>query len=330
MGGRSGPRFAVPLAIGSALLLSLFTVYLHAKELGRDYIDAYQIPRHLEMLAGHAGNPWQYRMLSAWIVEAAHQLCGALHLPQPLIVAFFAVRVLQEALMFVVAWRYWGALGLGGAETLMGLAVLGWSVSYSTHGSDLQFNTYFDVLFYLLAALAVLRGRVGWVVPITLLAALNRETSGFIPLLPVVAGWDAAPEARARALRVGLIGVAVWVIVFVGLRLAYGPQHLILPYGHRLGFDLLSYNLGRSRTWIQLLGTFSIVPVLALMAYRQWPAPLRRFFWLVVPAWFLVHWVGAVMEETRLLLVPMALVFVPGALLLLRGDAAAPRGAATA
>jgi hypothetical protein len=320
MGSRSGPRYAVPLAIGSALLLSLFTVYLHAKELGRAYIDEYQIPRHLAMLAGHAGNPWQYRMLSAWIVEAVHQLFTNLAWPQPFLLAFLAVRVAQETLMFLVAWRYWGALGLSSAEALMGLAVLGWSVSYSTHGSDLQFNTYFDVLFYLLAALAVLRGRAWWVVPITLLAALNRETSGFIPLLPLVADWG-APERRTGAIRVAAAGMAIYLAVFVGLRLAYGPQHLILPYGHKIGLDLLAYNLGRSRTWVQLMGTFNIVPVLALMAYARWPQTLRRFFWLVVPAWFLVHWVGAVMEETRLLLVPMALVFVPGALLLLRREA---------
>ena len=50
-------------------------------------------------------------------------------------------------------------------------------------GSDIQFNTFFDVTFYLLAGLCILQKRFVWIVPITLLAALNRETSGLIPFL---------------------------------------------------------------------------------------------------------------------------------------------------
>src|SRR5262245_26869968 len=315
MGERRESRLTAALVIGSSLLLSLFTVFLQAKAMGRAYVEAYQVPRHMALLSGTAGNPWQYRVLSAWVVEAVRLLFDALHVPHALIAAFVAVRVGQETLMFAVAWAYWRALGIAANPALLGIAILGWSVSYSNYGSDFQFNTYFDVLFYLLAGLAVVRGRWGWIVPITLLAALNRETSGFIPLLPLAAAWREAPAARARAMRVAAIALVVYAVVFVALRWAYGRQDLIVPYGHRPGLDLLSYNLRRARTWLQLVGTLSIVPILALRTYRSWPRTLRAFGWLLVPAWVAIHWVIAVMSETRLLLVPMALVLVPGALL---------------
>ena len=303
------------VVIGSSLLLSLFTAFLHSKAMGLAYVEAYQVPRHLALLSGTAGNPWQYRVFSAWMVEAVHHAFDLLHVPHSLIAACLAVRVGQETLMFAVAWVYWRALGVAAHPALVGIAILGWSVSYANYGSDFQFNTYFDVLFYLLAGLAVVRGRWMWIVPITLLAALNRETSGFIPLLPLAAAWREAPEVRARAIRVTAISLAVYAVVFVALRWAYGHQELIVPYGHRPGLDLLSYNLRRARTWVQLGGTLSIVPILSLLTYRSWPRTLRAFGWLLVPAWVAIHWVIAVMAETRLLLVPMALVLVPGALL---------------
>jgi hypothetical protein len=314
MAERRESRVTAALVIGSGLLLSLFTVFLHAKAMGRADVEAYQVPRHLALLSGTAGNPWQYRVFSAWVVEAVHRLFDALHVPHSLIAAFLAVRVGEETLMFAVGWAYWRALGIAANPALLGIAILGWSVSYANFGSDFQFNTYFDVLFYLLAGLAVVRGRGWWIVPITLFAALNRETSGFIPLLPLAAAWRDTPEARTRAIRVTAIALVVYTAVFVALRLAYGRQELIIPYGHEPGLDLLHYNVARARTWVQLVGTLSIVPILALMAYRAWPRTLRAFGWLLVPAWFAIHWVIAVISETRLLLVPMALVLVPGAL----------------
>jgi hypothetical protein len=90
---------------------------------------------------------------------------------------------------------------------------------------------------------------------------------------------------------------------------------LIIPYGHMPGIALFRYNAFRTATWRQFLATLGVVPFLALAGYRRWPASIRVFFWVVVTVWFLVHIVGAVMAESRLLLVPQALVFIPAALL---------------
>jgi hypothetical protein len=58
-----------------------------------------------------------------------------------------------------------------------------------------------------------------------------------------------------------------------------------------------------------------IVPLIALYGWRMWPPALRTFFRAVVPIWFVVHVVAAILAESQLLLVPRALVFIPGALL---------------
>jgi hypothetical protein len=157
-----------------------------------------------------------------------------------------------------------------------------------------------------------------------LLAALNRETSGLIPfLLLAVSVFVHREGAWRKVMPVFTSAFLIYVAVFVGLRLFYGSRELLVPYGHHPGLDLLQYNLFRMVTWRQLIATLSIIPFIAVIGYYRWPFHLQVFFWVIVPIWFLVHAVGSVMAETRLFLVPQAMVFIPGALLSL---ARAPLG----
>ena len=198
---------------------------------------------------------------------------------------------------------------------LLGIGGLAWSMRYSFHNIDVQFSTFFDVLFYLLAGWCIASGHLKWIVPVTLFAALNRETSALIPVLLLCMSLFAMEAgARRRVLPLALIATAIYVVVFVGLRASYGPQELLLAEGHSMGFDLLRYNLLRSTTWSELLVCLGVVPIAALCSYRHWPLQLRVSFWTIVPLWLVVHTLAAVLAEARLLLVPQALVFIPGAL----------------
>jgi len=202
------------------------------------------------------------------------------------------------------------------SNALIGMAVLAWGMSYSNYDSDLSFNTFFDIIFYLLAGLCILKGKFIWLIPITFLAALNRETSVLIPLLLLSVSIFVLPKgALQKTMPVFIIAVAIYAAVFIGLRLLYGKQEVVLPYGHYPGLDLLNYNLFRQATWQQLIATLSIVPIIAIIGYKKWSLPLRVFFWVIVPIWFIVHAFSAVMAETRLFLVPQAMVFIPAALL---------------
>ena len=109
----------------------------------------------------------------------------------------------------------------------------------------------------------------------------------------------------------------LFVAVFLDLRWLYPGRPLYVPYKHPPGFPLFLYNISRQFTWEQLFKTLGLLPMLGLLAFGSWPRLWRWFFLTVCPIWFLIHSFASVMAETRLFLVPQALVFIPGALFLL-------------
>lgn len=301
-----------------ALALGLFTTLQYVSMRGLDYLEQDQLARHQAVLAGNAGDPWQYRIFSAYLVQGALDVSQSLAIPHPVATAFIACRVSLDTLILLLAYAYYRRLGLTLPAALLGMALLAWGMSYSHFDSDLQFSTFFDILFYLLAGLLILQQRFLWIIPLTALAALNRETSGLIPFLLLVVALFALPRpSRRRTLLIFAAAFGLYLAIFTGLRLAYGAQTPILPYGHTAGLDLLGYNLLRPVTWSRLVATFSIIPLVALIGWSRWSQPLRLFFWALVPVWLGVHALAAVLAETRLLLVPQALVFIPAALLAL-------------
>jgi hypothetical protein len=189
-------------------------------------------------------------------------------------------------------------------------------MTHSLYDSDLMFNTYSDIIFYLAAGLVILYNRNAWVIPIVGVAALNRETSGLIPLMLVLHSLYIKTETTSltRQIMIAMFGLGLYALVFFTLRYIYGEQPLILPYGNHLGFELFRFNMFRYITWVQLFATLSVMPILAVLSPRHWPPSLQAFFWAIVPIWLAVHSFCSVLAETRLLLVPFILVFVPGAL----------------
>ncbi len=305
----------------ACLLFGLFTTSEHVAALGWSYLDhGNQILRHENMLAGNAGNPWQYRVLPDYLVEGVIRTFEKVDIPRPIAAAFFLFRVLQDAAIFLAAFLYYRKLGLSRGLSLIGLSLLAWGMSYDHYGSDLQFSTYFDVLFYLLAGLAILHRKYAWIVPITVLAALNRETSGLIPFMllfsmPLASLQEQRPSRHPVWIPFAA-SLALYLFIFRALRIHYGHQEFISAFGHLPGLDLLRYNLFRLITWNRLFATLGIIPVVAILGYTKWPPLLRRFFWVVVPIWFLIHAFAGIMAETRLFLVPQALILIPGALFL--------------
>lgn len=319
--GRGGNRRrgGALLALAAAAVGALFTTSEHVRARGHDYIEhGIQMERHRAVLTGEAGNPWQYRVLAPCLVETWRGLIRQLPLPRPDLVAFVSFRLLQDFAILLCAFAYYRQLGFASSLAYLGMALLLWGMSYSHYDSDLQFNLFFDVLFYLSAALCVGKGRWYLVLPLAVLAASNRETGVLLPflaLLPTRAGEDWRQRVRSRA---GL--VAASLLLFGGislyLRSAFPGQRLIVPYGHAPGAPLLRYNLLRRETWRQLFATMNFTPFFAAAAWRQWPPFLRGAFVVLIPPWVTVHAVAAVMAESRLFLVPMALVVIPGALCL--------------
>ena len=107
--------------------------------------------------------------------------------------------------------------------------VLAYAMTYSLFHSDLSFNTYADVFFYLVAGCVVLAGWSNWwLVPIGLLAALNRETSLFIsffPLASLVANKGRGWRSCMQQVKVAGICFLVQIATLMFLRVMIHPAN---------------------------------------------------------------------------------------------------------
>jgi len=299
------------------ILLAALTVSVQVKHLGFRYVDSgKQVRLYQRMLEGHSGDPWQYRVLSTGILRCTLASLRGLGVPHPYGTAFIAFRLVQNIAIFSLAGALYRSLGLTLTEAYLGLGLLAWSMTHALYDSDLQFSTYTDVIAYQAASLLITRRKVTAYPIIASLGALNRESSGLVPVMLLATCFTSywPRDRRVKILVLALVSLALYAVTLVVIRASYAPQPLILPYGHRPGWDLLRYNVARWRTWRNLLVTLNVLPLLSVLSYRAWPLALKAILWSVVPAWLVVHFLGAIAAETRLFLVPGSIVFIPGAL----------------
>jgi hypothetical protein len=277
------------------------------------FLDTEQRSRHQAVLDHSAGDPPGYRIVPDVLIEVLRHLFPSLSLPM----IFVILRLSQNAAIFALAASYFASFGFRHTVVAAGLAALAWSFCFANYNAGLAFDNYFDVLFYLVAATLLVRRRSALVMLVALVAAANRETALLMPLLMVVAD-DGRPVRR----RLVLAGVTLMaqLAVIIAIRLVAGPQTLILPEGYAPGTPLLAYNVGRAVTWLNLGTTFLFVPVAAAFTWRRWPARLWKAFLVIVPIWSVVHFIAAIVAETRLFLVPWVIVVLPAALMALDED----------
>jgi hypothetical protein len=304
--------------------LTIATVYVQYRGLlvesaGRDiqeFIEVDLRERHDAIIDHSQGDPWRYRLLSEWGAEASLKTADAVGFSKPAVVGFLSFRVLQNLAIFALMWLYLRKLGIGWFESLLGLGLLAWGFTQALHHQAMSFNTYGDIAFYLGGGLLILHRRWWWVVPLAVLAAVNRETSGLIPVMLMALAWPLGwkSEEGRRALRIGAIALVAFAAAYGTVRLVVGSSFFIEADGQSPGLDILDYNVARGMTWDFVFQTLNILPLLALLAWRRWPPELKAFGVAIVPAWLVIHLFTSVLAESRLLLVPLALVFIPGVL----------------
>ncbi len=312
-------RIGLPLLI---LFLAIAQVNLQFERFGAEFhrsvqeaIETIQLPRHFAVLNGTAPNPWQYRALSEWVVEAALRGADFLRLENPVWAALWGLRVLQNLILLTLAYLYFVRLGLTKTTSVYGMFLLAGGMLHVFYQSDLSFNTYFDLIFYLLAGILILEGRYAWLPVLMVAAALNRETSLAIPVLALAWGWRGDPEERKQARVYGGAALVIGLGVYAGLH-GYYPEAPIYLFGGELppGWGLFRYNLTVPETPLLLFQTLGFLPLVVLLTYRHWHPFLRICFLLLVPVWLFVHAFASNWTETRLFLVLLAMVLIPAAL----------------
>ncbi len=320
---QNGPRWRLALITASGLLAFLVLYQFVFVSRSVDYLSDDQLRFQKAVIQGTAIDPWQYRILAPYLIKGELQVIKPFGVKKPHVPAFLATSGILFGLVFYLSGVYWRELGMGSWHTLIAVAVLAWGVTYSNYRSHLAFDTWFDVVFYLLAGIAILEGRHFWILPISVIAAFNRETAILIPVMLVLARIDLHRRFSLdrSVLLIASVSLGLFILIFFGIRLYYGPRSFIDVKGHTVGLDMLLYNLTSRMTYVMPALTFSILPLIGIAVWRKWPAILHRFFLAIVPLWLLVHPFLALLWETRLFMVPYVLILIPSVFLAAQGEA---------
>ncbi len=303
-------------------------------------------------------NPWQYRILSPYIVEGMlfvynhtidkiypieekihfniestsgtnTETDGFIKLMQTkgamkYMIIFIIYRFLEQFIIFWLLWNLWGYFVKSKWLIFLGICFSALAFGNAVTAADLAFNTYMDIIFYLLTALIIVRKKNPyWLIPITLLAAFNRETGLLIPALYFISQTDFTQFKINNLKSIKFPPAKTWVLVsvlyllfisiFIALRVHFGykPQQV---WKAPAGLPMLKLNLFSAvgfKAYMELIGTFAVIPFIILYKFKSFPHLLKKWFLFLVPLWFLVHYVSVVAYQTRLFMVPILLIFIP-------------------
>lgn len=329
--------------------------------------------RHRAVIEGRSEfyNPWQYRVLCPYTIEAllwvynhtvdkiypieekihvniesntgttneTDQFVKLMQTPGAMkyMIIFILFRFVEHLIIFFLAWKLWSKFVKNKWLIFFGINFLALSLGNGVTVADLSFNTYMDIILYLLTANIIVYNKNHLLlIPITILGAFNRETSIMIPALYFVSQMDLTQlslknfsfkPVKFPAGKTWLITILLYVIfftIFVSLRIHYGyrPQQV---WKVPAGLQMLKLNLASStavKAYMELIATFAVIPLIILYKFRSFPYLLKKWFLFLVPVWFLIHFISVVAYQTRLFMVPFILIMLPMLLWLIEKETA--------
>ncbi|MDQ6863401.1 MAG: hypothetical protein M3044_06225, partial [Thermoproteota archaeon] len=170
------------------LMIVLATIFqLTLPRLRSEWI-ATALDEHTLVMQGTAGTPWQYRILSDYLMEVVMRVmmaAGNHDRYVSAVYAFVVFRGAQLVCIFGLGFVYFRKLGLGAIASVIGLGIVCAAMVVGQIETNWQLDAYTDVVLYLLAAIFALSSRFELIIPVAVLGALNRETGVFIPLMPL-------------------------------------------------------------------------------------------------------------------------------------------------
>jgi len=314
-------------------------------------------------------NPWQYRILCPYSVEVLlwvynHTVDKVVPIEQKIHISiqsstgnvaettdfvklmqvpgamkylfiFFLFRFFEHLLIFYLAWRLWSNFVKSKWLIFFGINFLAIAFGNAVAAADLSFNTYMDIIFYLVTALVIVEKKNEAVlVPITILAAFNRETGILIPALYFISRADFT-RFSFRKFNIGSVKffvIKTWVFtvvlyllffaIFIALRMYFGykPQQV---WKVPAGLPMLKLNLFSAvglKAYMELIGTFGVIPFIILYKFRQFPYLLKKWFIFLAPLWVVANYISVVAYQTRLFMVPFIIIILPMFLLLIEQE----------
>ncbi len=322
-----------------SLLLSIMSLYPTYKNI-RDGSGIAQYENHKLFMSGQSTNfdPWQYRILCPLLAEQLfHALDGSLLegitkkfqsksvnqnnftmkelQKDPLLfkytIVFILFRFLEHLLIYFLLWKYLGLFTKNKVLVSLFILIASWAMGNAVLNSDLSLNTYMDIILYLVAAyILVTKKSIYWIIPLSILGALNRETAAFIPLMLFFLQCNFKKKIfpPLNIWAITLISGVLFLLILSAIRIYYGYRPETHPW------NLLKYNLLSANsfyTYFEIFGAIGFIPFICLYYWRKNSKSLQVFFWLIVPIWFGIHLVGILAKEARCFLVPLFVIFIP-------------------
>ena len=239
---------------------------------------------------------------------------------------YSGVRILQNVLIFLLSYILLAYFVKSNWLIFLGLIFISLALGNSVNDSDFTLHTYLDDILYLLAGIVILYKKNPWYIfLITLIGALNRETALLIPFLYTISivNWQGWKENKFSLKKIpfpafnqtAIIGLSLicFVGIFVAIRWYYGYQPQT-QWKVPAGLPMLKLNLISLiavKSYFEMIGAFSIIPLLCLYKFKSASPILKTWFIGIVPIWFLVHFVSVVAYQSRLFLVPTLIIFIP-------------------
>jgi len=241
-------------------------------------------------------------------------------------IIFVFFRFIEHLFIFYLAWKLWSHFVKSKWLIFLGINFLALALGNAVTVADLSFNTYMDIILYLLTAnIIVFNKNENWILPIALVAAFNRETAILIPALFFISQTDftsfSFKNFNLKTIRfpqksTWLVTIAAYVIffsIFIGLRIHFGYREQQI-WKVPAGLPMLKLNLLSAvavKAFMELIGTFAVIPLIILYNFKQFPHLLKKWFLFLTPIWFLVHYLSVVAYQTRLFMVPFILIMLP-------------------
>lgn len=294
-------------AIGIIVSLALIVAYLYFDRIDKPNYEA-RFALHAEILEGTAPSPYRYRVLIPLVAEGLFRVSRTFVDPKS---AFLAAYGLLDLLcitaLLILLYRYL-RMWFDTTPALVAVLFVGGTMPVTFQDHYFQPWSLLEPVLFTAGLMAVYFNRYLLLLGLTLVAALNRETAIYIPLMYLV--YRGFAEAQ-RGRREVLLLTGSCIIVLAGLRFFLGYASHVITFQEALITSVKKIG-STIVNWVVFLGIFWLF-VYRGVAYA--PPFVRRMAWIVplyVPAMLL----GGIWYETRLLmplypfLVPLALSYL--------------------
>jgi len=277
-------------------------------------IEEVQLQKHQSVMSNTAPAPYQYRILGELILEGL--LKEGAQLGMQALTMMIILKMSLHFLIFLLSYLFFRQFQLGIGLSLFGVACTFYAILASYYNEDLVFYQYLEFIFFLAAFILILKKIDFWLIPLTFLAMLNKETSALIPFVylinrlefPKQGLWKSSKEFLVlifvknetfrKILPYFTVLLVVTIGLYAGLRFYFGTNREYITAA-KPGWELLKLNFFHKYFYINWLVFFNFLLFTPWLHWNQKPAFIKRTAFVLFPFLILGNLFFGAMAEVR-------------------------------